>query len=382
MEKEMLKKLLATTAIVLIIAGCGGGGGTSTPSTATGQFKDSNTVGLNYVSGGHSGVTGANGSFTYETGQTVTFSVGGVTLGTSNGKSIVTPVDLVAAGSSGSTSVKNIVRFLMMLDSDANAANGINISSSVQTDAATWTQLDFGSAAFDSAASAVIASVAAADGRTATLPNAAAAQTHLESTLRCSYAGAYKGTYSGNDSGNFGVMVDATTGNVTGVAYSTPDSLYITLNGTSPISYDQTVSFVTGTTSTGAQFAGQFTSVNGVSGTWAGAPGVGGGSFAGSRIGGDPNAVYRFTGSFSGDDYGLFSFDIDSANNATGVGYSVSNGQLFTLSGTLSGTTISATSSTGGSIAGTLNTGTGSLVGGWGNGAYSGTFSGSGCKLN
>jgi hypothetical protein len=188
------------------------------------------------------------------------------------------------------------------------------------------------------------------------------------------------GTYSGSDSGNFGVMVDASTGDVAGVAYSTPYSQYMTLSGTSPLSYDQLAAFVSGTVSAGASFSGNFTSVNGVSGTWSGGPGSG--SFSGARIGGASTALYRFTGRFSGSDYGLFSFDIDGANNATGVGYSVTNGQLFTLSGHLSGTSISATSSTGGTITGTLNTSTGSLSGSWSSSGSSGTYSGSGCKLN
>ena len=380
----MFKKFIATTALVLTIVGCGGGSGTSSPTIATGQFKDSNTSGLKYVSGEQSGITGANGSFTYEIGQTVTFSIGGVALGASNGKAVVTPVDLVVSGSSSSTSVQNIVRFLMMLDSDADPANGISISSNVQAVAESWTQLDFSynAAAFDSAASSVIASVAIADARTAALPSATTAQAHLESTLRCSYAGAFKGTYSGSDRGIFGAMVDARTGHVTGISYSILYDQYMTINGTTPITYDQSASFVTGTVGGGGQFTGQFTSVNSGSGTWANM--TESGSFSGSRIGGNPDAVYRVTGHFSGDDLGLFSVDIDSANNATGVGYSILNDQEFTLSGNLVGTALSATASTGGTITGTFDASTGNLSGTWSssNPVSSGSFSGSGCKLN
>ena len=375
-------KLLLTTAIALTIAGCGGGGGgAAAPTTATGQFKDSNTSGLNYVSGAQSGVTATDGSFTYEIGKTVTFSVGGVTLGTSSGKSVVTPVDLVTSGSSSSTSVQNIARFLMMLDTDANPANGINISASVQAVAATWTPLDFSSATFDTAASAVIASVSSADSRVASLPTANAAQLHLESTLRCSYAGGYKGTYTGTDSGNFGVMVDASSGTVLGVGYSNGNQQNFSISGTTPISYNQNASFVSGFAGTGT-YTGQFTSVNSMSGTWLDTLNSGHGNFSGSRIGGGLNAVYRFTGVFSGNGFGLFTFDIDSANKGTGVGYNVVNGQLVTLTGTLAGTTLTASSSDGASITGTLNTVAGTLSGNWSNAGNSGTFSGSGCRLN
>lgn len=381
----MFKKLLAATAIALAISACGGSSSSSGGGTgiATGYFKDSNTAGLHYASGGQSGVTGADGSFTYEVGKPVTFSIGGVTLGTSNGKSVVTPIDLVTAGSSTSTSVQNIARFLMMLDTDATPANGLTISAAVQAAAANWAQLDFtaASAAFDTAASSVIASVNTADVRTATLPAASAAQLHLEATLRCSYAGAYKGTYTGTtDNGSFGVMVDATSGNVIGAGYSNTFIQYFGISGNSPVSYDQTASFVSGITGTGATYTGQFTSVNGVSGTW---QGQGSGNFSGSRIGGALNAVYRFTGQYSGSDSGLFAFDIDSANAITGVGYSLGQNNLFTFTGNLTGgTTITATSSLGDTITGTLNTSTGSLSGSWSNTGASGTYTGSGCKLN
>ena len=121
-----------------IVTGCGGGGN-ETPSsrqpaalTAVGQFKDANAAGISYVSGRQSGVTDSQGRFTYEVGEAVTFSVGNVTLGETEGKSIVTPVDLVEQGSSSSKPVVNIARFLISLDQDAEPSNGIAISQDVQ----------------------------------------------------------------------------------------------------------------------------------------------------------------------------------------------------------------------------------------------------------
>jgi hypothetical protein len=64
------------------------------------------------------------------------------------------------------------------------------------------------------------------------LPNARAAQAHLESTLLCTYSGAYKGTYSGGDNGNFGFIIDASSGNAVGVAYSVAGDELFTLSGT------------------------------------------------------------------------------------------------------------------------------------------------------
>ena len=126
--KTKLNMVLAS-ALATALSACGGGGGGS--NTATGIFKDSNVGGMTYTSGSITGVTGADGSFTYERGQPVTFSLGGVVIGTADGKEVVTPVDLVASGSSTSPEVLNIVRFFIMLDSDADPSNGISISPEV-----------------------------------------------------------------------------------------------------------------------------------------------------------------------------------------------------------------------------------------------------------
>lgn len=378
----MFKNSMIVISAAIALTACGGSSSGGGDTTATGQFKDSNTAGLQYVSGNQTGITGADGSFTYETGSTVTFSIGGVTLGTSDGKSVITPIDLVSGGSSSSVQVQNIVRFLMMLDDDGNPSNGINISTSVQTAAESWPQVDFNTVDLPTELMSMISDAASADGGLHTLPNASTAQAHIESTLLCSYAGAYKGTYSGGDSGNFGFLVDASNGNVTGVSYSIPFLQYTALTGITPISFDQNVSFVSGNTSTGASFSGQFTSVNALSGTWQNSPLNG--SFSGTRIGGAANAAYRFTGTYIGGDLGLFSFDVGNSNSVTGVAYSVAGDELLTLSGSVSGTSLTATASNGTVIAGTLNTSTGALAGTWNNSAasLSGSFSGSGCALN
>lgn len=378
----MFRKSMLAISVVLTVSACGDSSDGVT--IATGQFKDANTGGISYVSGGQSGITGPDGSFTYEVGETVTFSVGAVTIGTSNGKSVVTPVDLVSGGSSTSVDVQNIVRFLMLLDVDGDASNGINVSAPVQTIAETWSQVDFSAADLSTELTAVITDAASADNRTPILPSASAAQAHLESTLLCSYAGAFKGTFSGGDNGNFGLLIDASNGNVEGVAYSIPEEEYISLSGTTPIDYDQNVEFVSGNTTSGATFSGQFASVDEIAGSWQNSIFSVNGSFSGSRIGGAIDAQYRFTGNYIGNDFGLFSFDVNDSNNVTGIAYSVAGDESFTVSGTVAGTTLTATASGGIAITGTLNTATGGLSGTWNNSAeaLSGTFSGSGCKLN
>jgi hypothetical protein len=382
-----LKCYLGSIVLLLVmwtLAGCGGsGGGSDNGSTATGYFKDNNVSGLTYTSGDQSGVTDANGRFTYEVGQPVTFTIGGVTIGSATGKSVMTPVDLVSDGSSDTTAVQNIVRFLIMLDEDGDPENGIAIAASVQDVAADWSQVDFSTTDLETEISSIMAAAAAADGGSHTLPSATAAQSHLEETMRCTYAGAYQGTYSGDDRGVFGIMVDAQSGYATGVGYSTQYDDLFSLSGSTPLSYEQNPDFISGHTSTGASFEGSFRASGAVSGSWNDPYEGDSGTFQGSRIGGALNAVYRFTGTYSGDDYGLFAFDVDAQNNVTGVAYSIYDDDLDNLSGTLSGTSLSITTDTGATASGTLNTTTGSLSGTWySTEGDSGSFSGAGCKLN
>ena len=353
------------------------------PNLEVGQFKDSNTTGLSYVSGSQSGVSDENGKFTYEAGNTVTFSVGGVELGTSTGKSVVTPLDLELGGTSGSLKVQNITRFLMMLDEDGNPENGISISPSIQESAQNWLPVDFNSADLPTELTAIISDAKAADGGDHILPTTEAAKSHLESTLRCVYAGAYKGDFSGGDSGYYGVLVDADTGFVEGFAYSTQFNQSLALIGTRAFSYDQNRTFVSGSTSTGATFDGRFDSTDKLSGSWQ-SP-LYSGSFLGSRIGGDKDAVYRLTGSYTGINVGgLFSFDVDGSDKVTGVAYSVFTDELFDLIGTLSDGNLTATASNGTEITGTLGSDNQITAGTWNNPdtGQSGEFSGNGCELN
>lgn len=123
-----IKPLYAALMMTLVIAmtGCGGGGGGTTPTpptTATGRFVDAPIEGLKFVSGGQNGFTDANGVFTYEVGQPVTFSVGSVVIGRAPGASTITPKELVNAASPGinadaaTPAVIQIVRFLLTASS-------------------------------------------------------------------------------------------------------------------------------------------------------------------------------------------------------------------------------------------------------------------------
>jgi hypothetical protein len=124
--------------LVLFLSACGGDGSSSTSSSGsgsaslTGVFVDAPVVGLSYqTSSGGSGTTDSEGKFNYASGDTVTFSVGGLTLGsvipsvTSAGNATVTPVDIVpGAMDATDPNVTAIGQLLGTLNSIAVADSG------------------------------------------------------------------------------------------------------------------------------------------------------------------------------------------------------------------------------------------------------------------
>jgi predicted acyl esterase len=98
-----------------------------------GVFYDSPVQGLEYQTQTISGITNEKGEFKYRPGETVTFSVGGLVLGSARGRKRVTPADLVVEVGGEVKRIKNqkvtnISRFLQSLDEDGNVENGITIT--------------------------------------------------------------------------------------------------------------------------------------------------------------------------------------------------------------------------------------------------------------
>lgn len=388
------RKLALTAAISLAVVGCGGGGGGGSSSdgdtgggatTQSGQFKDSNVQGLTYTIDGESSLTAADGSFDYASGDSITFSIGNVTLGTVSGDEIITLVQLIQNGATNQDAVINRARLLQYLDDNQDTSDGISIPEALRDAAADWTLTDFSdNAAFDTDIAAIQGDVEAAISG-ATLPSSADARAHIEDTQRCVRAGAYRGSYSGSDSGPFGLLVSAKTGDATGVAMSEISDEFFSLTATQSVALDSEGAFVSGSATSGASFSGEFDSVNALSGSWENDSTADNGSFSGQRIGGDADARFRFTGRFTGADGGLFAFDVDASNNVTGVAYSINEDELYDISGNVDGSVLTAAyGGSAGSINGTLDLDSGDLSGSWENSSdgSSGTFSGDGCALN
>jgi sugar lactone lactonase YvrE len=184
MKKRVAGILVVSAwALVVLLAACGGGGnssgggGTATGSN-TGVFADSAVQGLHFASGILSGLTDNNGAFQYQRGETVRFSVGDILLGEATPKATMTPMDLVAGGTVSDNTVLKIVRFLMSLDIDSNAANGITIPASFDN-AARGMSFDFATTS-DAALNNAIAQIT---GGTTTIVTATEAQAHLIDTF-------------------------------------------------------------------------------------------------------------------------------------------------------------------------------------------------------
>jgi hypothetical protein len=127
--------------LVMVLTACGGGSGNQ---TQVGQFVDDPVQGLSYqcvdsanASNATSGTTNAQGQFNYVAGQTCTFKVGNVTIGSlakipSDG--VVTPQDVVGVARSATSAptATVIAQFLQSLN-DGSGTGKIVIPAAVNT---------------------------------------------------------------------------------------------------------------------------------------------------------------------------------------------------------------------------------------------------------
>jgi len=279
-------------------------------------------------------VTDGRGAFTYAVGETVEFSVGGVSIGSAAAQPVVTPIDLVAAGSSTESEVQNISRFLMMLDMNSDPSDGITISAAVRDIAANWTPVDFAAGDFGNEVVTIVSDVASVDARVAQLPASAVAQDHLERTVHCEMSGYFVGRYAGGRTGAVVLVVDPADGMVTGWFKGT----MIREESLAGVSVDSLRQFVVDARSgDGDGFAGSFDTFSEISGTWT--FGDESGSFDASRVLADANAEFRFTGHFyrggvDGFPNGPLVLNVDDQGDLVGESYDLASGNVFTATGT------------------------------------------------
>lgn len=294
--------------MILVLPACGGGGGSSGGAssgggTGTGVFLDSAVEGISYVSGSVSGITDANGTFTYEVGSVVRFMIGDVVIGEALGQSVITPIDLVSGSDASHPTVLNIVCFLLTLDEDGDPDNGIQISEMIRNLAqgkSIYFAQNTNLFAADGNVQTVVSELTAVTAAGArTLVTSSYSQSHLSSTIWGYFAGDYTGTFSGDDSGSFNATI-LPDGSITGTGTSGSVGVF-TVSG--QLSTNGTITFALGGTSTSANFTGSIAKNRTLSGTWINSSTTG--SFSGQRAsttGGDTDG--SSTGDGGGGDAG------------------------------------------------------------------------------
>lgn len=157
----MKKFSLMSLAVFSVLAGCGGSDHPATPEQPAkvamdGVFLDGAVENLDYVAGtAAKASTNAKGEFTCYAGDTVTFSIGGIALGSAPCAATITPLQLAGVSDVKDSKVVNRLLALQLLDEDSDPANGIKLTADVKTALASKSA-DFNAAAdaFNTALSA------------------------------------------------------------------------------------------------------------------------------------------------------------------------------------------------------------------------------------
>lgn len=137
-----LTKLVMAFSLSLLVTACSSSNSgsdadpTPKPALSTGVLSDSPVDGVTYsINGAAKGVTADGGKFQYTLGDTVTFTLGALTLGEYTPKiadAVVTPIELTSAiedeADNRGNTVTNLLILLQSLDADGDPENGISIS--------------------------------------------------------------------------------------------------------------------------------------------------------------------------------------------------------------------------------------------------------------
>ena len=275
-----LRNLTILFSLGLTLLACGGGSEDEVNNTpVTGKFIDSAVEGLSYKTETQNGLTDSEGKFTYIPSETVTFSIGDISLGSTKGEAIITPVNLIAgAEDENNENVLNIARVLQTLDKDGDPDNGIFIDELVRTQAKGKT-IDFTLPSNDfednGDIQTLISDLTSSFGDAKTLVSSTNAKSHLKESILSNFANDYYGTFTGDDSGEWAVVIDD-EGNISGKACSSvyPEvavSGNIATNGSSTFSGTAGIATFTGSVSPSGVFSGTWENSEGEDGNFTGA---------------------------------------------------------------------------------------------------------------
>ncbi|MCO5787035.1 hypothetical protein DHB74_11790 [Pseudomonas sp. G11-1] len=190
---------------VISLSGCFGGGSSSDDDVAedhapspvlVGVFTDSPVEGLAYRTETQQGTTDQDGSFSYRSGETISFHLGDLQLGSARAEERMSPLSLADGSDISSDLVTNMLVLLQSLDQDRKLNNGIQISPAIADAVSVWADsivLDQDPASFASSApvQSLLAELNAAqpavftesDPRPRKLRSAADSRAHLERSL-------------------------------------------------------------------------------------------------------------------------------------------------------------------------------------------------------
>ncbi|WP_027328219.1 hypothetical protein [Marinimicrobium agarilyticum] len=156
-----------------------GNDGEPTEGSRTGTFIDSAVAGVTFTNepSGITGLTDPQGRFGFEPGDTVTFSIGDLSLPPTTARGLVTPLTLAGTDDPEDTVATNIARLLQTLDFDGDPDNGIQVAGGAAEAA---TDVDFAADDFDEQVATLVAN---SGSTTTTLVTAEAARTHLAESL-------------------------------------------------------------------------------------------------------------------------------------------------------------------------------------------------------
>lgn len=202
--RQWFRGAALAAAVAMVVAGCGGGGGgggagTAAPGASVGVLTDSPIEGVQYTtSGGYTGLTDANGNYNYNPGETVTFRIGNIDLGTVTASGTVTPIDLAAGNANR---VTNLLVLLQSLDSDGDPSTRITITPAARTAAAgTTLNLDVAPATFASGANTALTTLIGSAGTVNTAPvDPAAALAHFREQFFQTLMGGWVAVDENND---------------------------------------------------------------------------------------------------------------------------------------------------------------------------------------
>lgn len=137
MKVKKLNTFILYGSLALTLTACGGSGGGTEEEVLKGIFVDSPVSGLDYMTDSRSGKTNESGEFEYLEGETVTFMLGDLTLGSAPGASEITNFDIGDSLEDRNPNTNPIYPYLKIatllqsLDNNENPADGINLGGMV-----------------------------------------------------------------------------------------------------------------------------------------------------------------------------------------------------------------------------------------------------------